>query len=972
MEKYIKELVAMGIIVAFSCSENKLSTSLSDSITTEDATIVDINPNRCSKKSDCETGMHCNKDKGICEEGECFDNTDCREGYACDSARHYCYFVGCSKSADCKQGVCKRSTGQCIGCLFDTDCKSGSCNSALGECIDNNCIDDKLEPNDSFSQAYSLEGGVRKLKLCPKDDDFFKLSLSYKDKLRININTSSIKNIPLYLFFENDLKNPIAYTLIKNSGELTVPMVTEPGNYYIKVESPDSEINYEIGVEIESSISSCNDDIFENNDSESTSKDITSGVYKELILCPKDIDYYSFNLNNGEKIEISISGDNILSEFYDTSGGKNNLPINSKTSIEIQSSGKYFLKIFSNSDIEQRYTINIAIITNNSRCIDDGYEDNDSFNKSMEIPLNKEIYLTICPSDNDYFMVKTYRRPTKIILKSSKNIPFEIYSPNDNSEPLLYSESTDTSTEVAEFENLPETVILKVPQSSTAEQYTLKVETPLNTCVDDNFEPNNTTSGARRLEMGSYSSLMLCPSDEDYYSFLLNTNDRIEIETRFDNTKADIDLILLNPQLKEVSYSITSTGIEKINHTSDMSGNYILNVFSWDNGSTPYQMNVKIIKNQTCSDDRFEDNDSINTAKKLNSDEIYGLVICPSDADYYSVTLNKGDRLSTGVFYSETKGKLYSALLSFDGKTVFATGETQSGDIILNTTATYSGEYILLVKGADKSIKNDYDILIDIKRNTVCSDDIYEENDSIQYAPAIAKGTLSQLTLCPLDTDIYKVYLNAKDIILSESTVTNLETAEYTISLIDPAGRILDTSTGVKKTKSLIAEIATTGYYYIIIKNNTNNTLSYKLTIQVDGVGGNSGDETISIYPFDKLDKGNPGLYELKYLRVPTGAIVENLYLSLIVEHKSVGDIIITAQYSNANEVLLWDGYGSTTDKGFDDDKEDDGDIELYNRPITTAKGRSAKDSLLLMIEDISNTSGTIFAIEGKMFWKIK
>ncbi|MCX7958178.1 MAG: PPC domain-containing protein [Deltaproteobacteria bacterium] len=835
----------------------------------------------------------------------------------------------------------------------------------------NNCTDDKLEPNDSIMQAYLLESGIRKLKLCPSDDDYFRLSLSYEDKLKIKINTSSVKTIPVYLFMESDLNNPIAYTLINSSGEMSLPAAPASGNYFVKVAASDAEINYEIEVEIQSSTTSCEDDIFEDNDSESAARGITTGSYKELVICPKDRDFFSLGLNSGDTIEINLTGSNLISEFYYNQSDTKKIISNTKNIFNINNSGTYFIRIYSATETTEKYSLDIKI-SGNSTCPDDGYEENDNPSKGAEIPLNRDINLSLCPSDDDWFTVKTYRRPTKITLKSDTNIPFEIYSPNDVNEPILYSDALSSDTEVAEFENLPDIILVRVPAKTKATNYSLKIDVSAMTCTDDTYEPNNSFYSARKMEAGSYNSLVLCPSDEDYYSFALNTNDRIEVEISFDNAKADIDIVLFDPLMKEVAYSITSGGTEKITHTAASSGNYILNVFAWDNGSAPYQMSVKIIRNQICNDDRFEDNDSINTATKLTSDEIYGLVICPSDSDYYSITLNKGDKLSTGVFYTESKGKLYSALLSSDGKTVFATGENQSGDIVLNITATYSGEYILLVRGADKTIRNDYDILIDIKRNSVCTDDIYEENDAMEYAPALAKGNLTQLVLCPLDTDYYKIYLSAKDIILAEVMVTNSEKADYTLTLTDSAGKILDTSGGTSNKKSLIYETASAGYYFINIRNNSNNTLNYSLSIQLDGSGGTTGDETIGIYPFDRLDKNRPAMYELKFSRVPQGAVVENLYLSVIVEHKSVSDIIITAQFSNTGEVTLWNGYGANTDKGFDDDSEDDADIELYNKVITPARGKIARDSLLIMIEDFSNTYGTIYAIEGRLFWKIK
>lgn len=965
-------LVMIVTLLISNCSDDKkYEDTTEDIIINEDSIILDANTNICTKKSDCKNGMYCDKDKNKCFEGECYDNSDCAEEYFCDSARHYCYFVGCSKNEDCKEGICKRNTGKCVGCLVDADCKSGNCNSALGICLMNNCTDDKLEPNDSFSQAYQLNSGIRKLTLCPEDDDYFKITLSYQDKLVIKINTSSIKTISVYLFYEKDLNNPISFTQIKNSGELNLNSAPESGNYFVKVSSTDSLISYEIEVDIKSVISTCIDDIFEENDSESFAKNITSGIYKDLVLCPYDSDFYTLTLNKGDSVEITINGENLNTIFYGTALNPKTINSGEKTIINIENSTNYFLHISSASNKSQTYSLEINIIKN-QQCNDDAYEDNDSANQGIEIPLNKEIKLNLCPEDDDWFIIKTYGKPTKITLNSNQKIPFEIYSINDAKEPILYSDEFDSTTQIAEFENLPDTLLIRVISSSISSSYNLKVESSIIDCTDDSFEPNNTLLGAKRIEAGEYQALMLCPADEDYYSISLNKGDHIEIEVRFDNLKADIDIVLFDPLGNEAAYSITSTNIEKITFAANMSGDYILNIFAWDNGSAQYQLNININRIQSCTDDRFEDNDSVNTATKLTSDEIYGLKICPTDYDYYSISLNKGDRLSTGVFYTESQGKLYSALLSSDGKTVFATGENQSGDIVLNITATYSGEYILLVRGIDENVKNDYDILIDIKRDTSCIDDIYEENDSVQYAPAVPAQELTQLILCPQEIDFYKIYLYKGDTILAEVSVTNSNNADYILMLYDPSGRIMDSASGDSKNKSVISEITSSGYYYIYIKNNSTNSFNYKLSLIVDGIGGKAGDETITLYPFDRIDKNNPALYELKFLRTPSNATVENLVVSLIVEHKSIGELLIQAQYADASEITLWDGYGDITDKGFDDDSEDDADIELYNRSITNSKGKNAQDSLLMMIEDISNTNGTVYIIEGRLFWKIK
>ncbi len=695
-ERLITFTSVLGLILflfsASGCSDN-------DSKRVEDAMIkdygfdvVDTSDEGCKVKSECPSGNYCDKNLHICKTGECFDNSDCDDGYLCDMSRNYCYFSGCFKDSDCKEGICRRSSGRCIDCLTDSDCKNGICNSSTNKCIYGNCTDDKLEPNDSFDQAYSIDSGIRKLILCPSDDDYFKVNLSTLDSLRVVIKTSSIKNINAAIFSKNDTLNPLVMANISNSGELNLSSAPVSGEYYIKVSSSDVVVNYEIEVIIKKSGSGCEDDIFEENDSEGLSKNITSGIYNDLSLCPDDIDYFALSLNSQDKVTINIKGDNINALFYrDGSVEQNKVSLNSQNLFIANGSGIYFLKIYSDSKERQSYSFEIGTTQNNS-CIDDSFEENDSFNNPAIIPLNKDMEFVLCPEDEDWFLFRTYGRQTKITLMSEKSTPFEIYSPNDSSEPILYSDEYDNTIQIAEFEGMPDSLLLRIPSDSSMKSYKLNISSSIPECSDDIYEPNNSIEGARLLGSGTYQNLKICPSDEDYYAFDLNQKDRIEITTNFSDASADIDIVLYDPLRREVAYSISSGDVEKIDYITDISGRYILNVFAWDNNAADYSMNIKITSAaSSCVDDRFEENDSVQSSAQINSTEIYGLRICPSDYDYYSITLNRSDWLSAGVFYNESKDKLFAAILSSDGKTVLATGGKQSGDIVLDVIAPYSG-----------------------------------------------------------------------------------------------------------------------------------------------------------------------------------------------------------------------------------------------------------------------------------------
>jgi len=962
-------LISLFTLLFVACSGGTDNSQKADASFIEDV-ISDISTTTCKSKSECGEGKYCNKSSGECLSGECFDDSDCSQGYLCDRSRNYCYFVGCYKDSDCKEGVCKRSTGRCVGCIIDSDCKSGSCDSLSGVCASNNCTDDRLEPNDSFSQAYSINSGMRKLILCPGDDDYFKIPLSVNDELRIVLRTSSSKEVGLYLFSSQDLKKPLSFANIINSGELSLKSAPSSGDYFVRVTSTDVMVNYEIEFIVDSN-TLCEDDIFEKNNSEQGARGISDGTYNGLALCPGDVDFYYLDLNKGDIAKIGINGDRIIPEIYTQSENKPmSLQLNKINSVSAQSSGRYFIRVTSHDMSRLEYSMSISVEKENS-CQDDEFEENDGFESPKEILPGKEYNLRLCPKDEDWFQLKTSGRPTKITISSQSIIPFEIYSINDKSEPILYSDEYDSGTSIAEFENLPDVVIMRIVGKDTGVDYRLKVEVETPQCEDDMFEPDDSLESPRLLGDGSYKGLKICNGNEDYYGFNLNKGDRISLTVSYNTSEADVDIVLFDPNRKEVAYSLGSTGTEEIEFTAEISGVYALYVFAWDNGTATYQMEARITKaGVSCVDDRFEENDTIYQATEIRSSEIYGLRICAGDRDYYSISLNSGDILSVGVFYEESRGKLYAALLSSDGKTVFATGEKQSGDIVLDITAPSSQGYILLVMGIDQTISNDYDMLIDIKKVVSCTDDRFEENDSFYYAPAVGKGSISNLNLCPSDSDMYRIFSSKGDILYVESTVVGSSTADYSLMIYDPMKNIVDVETNSNTKKSVIAEANSSGYYYIALKNNSKSAYNYNLSIDMDGTGGRTGEERITLYPMEQVDSKNPRLYELNFSRTPADAVVESLYLSLIVEHKSVQDIIITVQYADSQEMTIWNGYGGSTDKGFDDDREDDADIELYNRPITTAKGKSAVGSLMIMIEDYSNTSGNVFAIESVLYWK--
>lgn len=244
------------------------------------------------------------------------------------------------------------------------------------------------------------------------------------------------------------------------------------------------------------------------------------------------------------------------------------------------------------------------------------------------------------------------------------------------------------------------------------------------TCTDDTFENNDSSETANALAEGEYERLRACPGDDDYYAVHLNVTDEISVTIQLSNDEGDINIELLDPGETVVASSESSTDEESLTFTATASGRYLIHVVLFadagaDEGNG-YDMNIEVVEGvSTCTDDTFEDNDSMPGATAITDHHISmsGLRICPDDDDYYSVPLNTGNEITVDLYFSHAEGNIDIELLNHLG-TVVDLAES-SGD---NETLSYSVEddgnhYIRVYFYAGDSglvPGNDYDMDIDV------------------------------------------------------------------------------------------------------------------------------------------------------------------------------------------------------------------------------------------------------------------
>lgn len=172
----------------------------------------------------------------------------------------------------------------------------------------------------------------------------------------------------------------------------------------------------------------------------------------------------------------------------------------------------------------------------------------------------------------------------------------------------------------------------------------------------DPLEPNDSFGQAREITAGSYSNLVACASQDDYYRLCLPTGKRFDVTVNFNNADGDIDLELMNDQSVVIDSSANSgVDVEQVSHdfvNGDQCYTFRVYVVTLNPDlQTSYAMtvNVEDVDPALLCSSAFEPNDNFATASSLTAaiGQSFALDRCPAaDTDFYFVNLAAGQNVS--------------------------------------------------------------------------------------------------------------------------------------------------------------------------------------------------------------------------------------------------------------------------------------------------------------------------------------
>ncbi len=232
-----------------------------------------------------------------------------------------------------------------------------------------------------------------------------------------------------------------------------------------------------------------------------------------------------------------------------------------------------------------------------------------------------------------------------------------------------------------------------------------------------------------------------------------------------------------------------------------------------------------------CVNDNLEPNNDFDNTSPVDEGVQTGLVICPSDEDWFDVYLDAGQGLSVTISFDNSQGDLDMELYSLDdlqNPVAVSAGISDSETVVVPSVAE-SSFFLVRVYGYG-SASNQYNLSVDIVDQGECLDDYLEENDTMDNAKFVLDGDYENLNLCVGDEDWYENYMFA-----GESLIVNLSfvyaDGDLDMDVYNEDGDLLATANSTDDGEHISVSIDADGSYFVRVYPYDQDSNSYSMII---------------------------------------------------------------------------------------------------------------------------------------------
>ncbi len=360
-------------------------------------------------------------------------------------------------------------------------------------------------------------------------------------------------------------------------------------------------------------LAACSDDRYEENDFVTQASPITSGDHRLLQVCTDDDDWFVFQANEDDEIELSSAPailhfvDFVRLHLFDADASLVGTAWGSSLLVpelarRAPRTGDYFVRVRRDTGQAESVVYTLSVLV--APCADDPWEPDDERSEARELVHGRSH--RVCRSDPDYLSF-TWAPGTD-------GLRFDAASA-DGEGDLRLEVSTAAGTVVASdlgsaglatlaFAPSGTGMVLRVslPEdegTTRGNSYTV-TQSVVPGCAPDRLEPNDDVASARARSPGSHPNLSACREDFDYYSVNVGAGVSTTARVVYDVSEGRLTLRLLAPDGATISNgsgggSGQSTTREVT--TSTVAGTRILRVgLSRDTGrdvGSAYQLEIE-------------------------------------------------------------------------------------------------------------------------------------------------------------------------------------------------------------------------------------------------------------------------------------------------------------------------------------------------------------------------------------------
>ncbi|MDP2345053.1 MAG: pre-peptidase C-terminal domain-containing protein [Deltaproteobacteria bacterium] len=624
------------------------------------------------------------------------------------------------------------------------------------------CVQADAEPNDNNAQARPLPlGATQNGQICAADTDQWKFTANALDDAVVTLTGSNVRA---------RLLTAGGAVIAEGTTSFTAQDV-DAGNLFIEIKGSSSSIEASYTVRVALTPEPEPDPCVEGGlepDSRTDARPLAAdGTPASGRICAADSDFFEFTVPAGSARTVGVS-----TRFTDSAGDLDVRLLDSAGAIITSSAGitdeeliirslaagDYVVEVFGFSGALNTYTVSSTIVT----CTEDALEPNDSADKAF--PSSARAFTgTRCPQNDDFFGIRLETGDALDATLTGTGLTMQLVSATGS---VLQADAADGANRRLQVSSLPAgRYAVRVTGSGlNAINYTL---TPTVTpsparCVDDSAEPNNASGAGFVLDSaaladGSYelSGLTMCDSglEEDFFAVDVGSNKGVRVFLEHASS-SDLDVEVLEQRgtsglYRSLARAISLTGfLDEVGGQMNTAGRLVVRVAEFGTmpaAGLPYTLGLEVgdPANAACVDDRFDtwtstDDDAgavvvrthtnsgqtdANTTDNIKvapidlspPESLAQLRVCPSDSDFFKVSVAANQKLNVDVAYVHSAGDIDLRVFEQGVATALACPSLQcdgvDGSEHFDVTPTVAKTYFIEVFGF-QGANNRYDLSV--------------------------------------------------------------------------------------------------------------------------------------------------------------------------------------------------------------------------------------------------------------------